>query len=129
MNKLQTEPHWGAATIFVAYLYMVWALTLAYPSFVSKGDGGYGIIVFAVMALPIGAVALSVSTVALLLSFKVVEAPLPRAGVLMLALLVFLAGYGVPNFYVLLLGVAMAVYVYITEKRRQEDEDDLAEFE
>lgn len=127
MNKLQTEPHWGAAAVFVAYLYMVWALTMAYPSF--KGGDGQGIMLFAMLALPIGAVALCVAMVVLSLSFKVVEAPLPRAGVLVLALLVFLAGYGVPNFYVLLLGVAMAVYVYITEKRRQEDEDDLAEFE
>ncbi len=127
MNKLHVEPHWGAAAVFVAYLYMVWALTMAYPSF--KGGGGQGIRVFAVLALPIGAVTLSVARLALSLSFKVVEAPLPRAGVLMLALLVFLAGYGVPNFYVLLLGVAMAVYVYITEKRRQEDEDELADFE
>lgn len=129
MNRLQVEPHWSAAIFFVAYLYMMWALTNSYHSFVGKGDGGFGIVAFAVMALPIGAIALSVSMLVLLLSFKVIESPMPRVGILVFALLVFLAGYGAPNAYILLVGAALSAYGYVTEKRRQEDESDLAEFE
>lgn len=121
MNKLRVEPRWAAAAFFVAYLYMVWVLSNTYPSF-AKGDGGYGKMAFAIMALPIGAVTLMVFMVVLLLSFKVIEAPVLRAVILVVALLVFLADYGIPSFYLLLIGAAMTVYGYITEKRRQEDE-------
>lgn len=122
-------PEWDAATLFVAYWYGVWAGAHWISGQSTRSDGSAAGLVVYVIALLVGLVACLVVLGAIGFCLRLFKALLLRGLALSLALLAFLAVYGWPHWFTLLVGMWITLQTYWQLRKKQLDKGDLVNFE
>lgn len=123
------RPEWDAATLFVAYLYGVWAGAHWISGQSTRSDGSAAGLVIYFIAFLVGLIACLVFTGAFGFGLRLCKSPLLHGLALLLALLAFLAGYGWPHWFALLVGMWFALHAYWHMRKKQQDQDNLVDFE
>lgn len=120
------KPHWGGVVAVVAFLYGLWAASSIYTGTGShEGPGIIGIyilmsiIFFTVMMITV----FPVGWALILLKHDFL-----RLCFVLIALGIFLVGYGIPSFVVISIAVVFFLSGYFSGKKAREDAADLKTF-
>lgn len=122
MKEISKDPLWSGLLSVLGVFYGWWASSIYYHANLQEGPGVMGIVLIAIVVFMVIMALVPLGIACLLIPLK---SKILRALILSAAFIIFLAGYGQPSVWLLIIGVVIFIYTYREVRREKEDADEL----